>query len=257
MAGPHTRGIPLYVELAQELREKIVSKELKPGDPLPTELELSERNQVSRSTVRLAYNQLVSEGLVSAGQGRSGRRVRDNSPIAFYASRSESMDRTDARDITGIDAWVADVEEEGRVPDQKISTEIVNADAATALCLEVEEGTPLVVRRRLRTVDGMPHNINDTFYPMDIAGDTPIMYPKDVKEGVIALMRKMGHVQVGYRDELSWRPPTPDEARRLNIPSGVSVLIQARTGRTMERPVKLTVTVWPGDRAKIIYELPA
>lgn len=257
MPPPDGKEAPLYRELAQTLRARIVSGELPAGALLPTEFELAKEHRVSRSTVRLALKLLNNEGLISAGRGRSGRRVRDGRRLTFHGSISESMDRADKRGTTGVDAWVTDVEEDGREPAQTISTQIVNATEEIAKRLDVPGGSPVVVRRRVRTVDGDPHNLNDTYYPMDIAKDTPIMLPDDVTQGTIALMRGLGHVQVRYVDELTWRMPTPEESRALDIPSGVPVLIQSRTGYTRERPVKCTVTTWPGDRARMIYELPA
>jgi GntR family transcriptional regulator len=257
MAPSPDPDAPLYMEIAEELRKRIIDGDLPPGAAVPTEQALVDQYKVSRNTIRNALRELSSQGLITSGQGRTGRRVRSNRPITFHGSKSESMDRADARQVTGVDAWVADVREEGREPDQQIATEIVNADTAIARLLEIEEGSPVVVRRRLRTVDGEPHNLADTYYPMDIAEGTPIMYPNDVKQGVIALMREMGYVQVEYVDELAWRMPTPKETRVLDIPDGVPVLIQARTGYTKERPVKVTVTTWPGDRARMVYRLPA
>lgn len=248
---------PLYRELAQTLRAKIVSGELPAGALLPTEYQLAEEHRVSRSTVRLALKLLNNEGLISAGRGRSGRRVRDGRRLTFHGSVSESMDRVDKRSVTGVDAWVADVKEEGHEPGQDITPQIVEASEAIARRLNVPPGSPVVVRRRIRTVDGDPHNTADTYYPMDVAEGTDIMLPRDVTQGIIALMRELGHVQIRYVDELEWRMPTPEEGRLLDIPSGVPVLIQARTGYTKERPVKVTVTTWPGDRARMIYELPA
>jgi len=35
------------------------------------------------------------------------------------------------------------------------------------------------------------------------------------------------------------------------------VIVQTRTGYTTDRPVKVTVTIWPADRARLIYEMPA
>lgn len=254
MAPTPDPDAPLYLEIADELRQRIIDGDLHAGAAVPTEQALVEQYKVSRNTIRNALRELSSQGLITSGQGRTGRQVRNNRPITFHASKSESMDRADERRIVGIDAWVADVREERREPSQKITTEIVNASTAIARCLEIEEGTPVVVRRRLRMVDGEPHNTADTYYPMDIAEGTPIMYPNDVTQGVIALMREMGHVQVRYGYELSWRMPNPKESRTLDIPPGIPVLIEAHTGYTKERPVKVTVTTWPGDRARFAFE---
>ncbi len=52
-----------------QLREKIISGELRPGDQLPTETELCQMYQVSRTSVRQALGKLSSLGLVEAKVG--------------------------------------------------------------------------------------------------------------------------------------------------------------------------------------------
>ena len=64
-----------------------------------------------------------------------------------------------------------------------------------------------------------------------------------------------GHVEVGYRDELTTRMPTPDEARTLDLGAGVPVLAYARTCYAKDRPVRLTETIFAGDRNRLVYEL--
>jgi GntR family transcriptional regulator len=249
-AGPAS-----YHEVADAVREQITSGELAPGTVIPSEAELGRQFGVSRGTARLALNTLVDDGLITGGQGRK-RQVRSRVPLVVYASRSESRDR---RLTAGSDAWVDDVEEQGKVPGQIITVEIVQASPVIARLLEIGEGDLVAVRRRVRTIDGAPDNLNDTYYPMELAQEIPeILNPADVPRGVIALMADRGYVQVRYTDELTWRPPLPDETERLALPRGVAILVQTRTGYTAEdRPVKVTVTAWPGDSHIMIYELPA
>jgi GntR family transcriptional regulator len=243
-----------YHQVADAIRRQIAGGELAPGTVLPSESELGRQHGVSRATARLALIQLVNEGLVTGGQGRK-RTVRDRAPLMVYASRSESVER---RTAAGVDAWVTDVGEQGHEPSQAITIEVVQANADIARWLEINEGDLVAVRRRPRFVDGQPANMSDSYYPMDLAQEIPeLMNPADVPQGVIALMRERGHAQVRYIDELRWRPPTPDESARLDLAAGVAVLIQARTGHTANRPVRCTVTVWPGDSHVMIYELPA
>jgi len=61
--------LPLYYQLAQDLRTQITSKKLKPGDPLPTEERLCEQYAVSRITVRRAVDDLINENLVVRRRG--------------------------------------------------------------------------------------------------------------------------------------------------------------------------------------------
>lgn len=66
----------LSEDVANVLRERLVSGELRPGDRLPTEKELSEAHGVSRTVVREAIAALRADGLVKARQG-SGVFVAD------------------------------------------------------------------------------------------------------------------------------------------------------------------------------------
>ncbi len=61
-------GLPerrdVYERLADELRQAITSGQYKPGDRLPSTLDLMARTGVANLTVRGAYRVLVEEGLV-------------------------------------------------------------------------------------------------------------------------------------------------------------------------------------------------
>lgn len=222
---------------------------------MPTELELAETYKTTRDTVRRALQALErDEGLITAGRGRLGRQVRDMRRLTFYAVRSESRERADHRATLGTDAWVTDAAEQGRAAAQAITVAIEEAGHSIARWLDLEPAGLVAVRRRLRTLDGEPHDLNDTYYPRDISDGTPIEQPADVKQGTIALMRDMGYVQVRFADEVMARMPTPDEAARLRIPPGVPLIVQTRTGYTAERPVKTTVTMWPADRVRLVWE---
>ena len=63
---------PAYKVVSLEIERSILSGQIKPGSPLPTEQSLAERFGVHRSTVREAIRQVEQEGLV---QRREGRRL--------------------------------------------------------------------------------------------------------------------------------------------------------------------------------------
>lgn len=60
---------PLYEEVAEGLRRFIVERGLRPGDRLPSERDLSQSLQVSRTSVRQAITVLRVMGLVSVRHG--------------------------------------------------------------------------------------------------------------------------------------------------------------------------------------------
>ena len=63
---------PAYQQVADQLREQIVSGVLRPGDRLPVEGELASVFGVSRSTVREALRALASQGFTYTKRGVAG-----------------------------------------------------------------------------------------------------------------------------------------------------------------------------------------
>lgn len=76
-------GIPVYRQLVDRLRTDIKSGTLANGDQLPTVRDLSQRLSLAQGTVKRAYDELRSEGLVQQIQGRgtfvSHRRIDPDS----------------------------------------------------------------------------------------------------------------------------------------------------------------------------------
>lgn len=62
--------VPLYYQLKNLIEEHIASGEYKPGDPIPSENQLCEQYNISRTTVRQAISELVSTGKLTRTQGR-------------------------------------------------------------------------------------------------------------------------------------------------------------------------------------------
>ena len=65
--------IPLTAQVASSLRSAISTGALRPGDEVPSTRELARRAGVSRGTVVTAYDQLISEGYLTASQGSPTR----------------------------------------------------------------------------------------------------------------------------------------------------------------------------------------
>jgi DNA-binding LacI/PurR family transcriptional regulator/biotin operon repressor len=70
MSHDIVRSLPLYAQIAQQIRTQIAQGELQVGDRLPSEAELCQRYGASRVTVRKAIESLVKEGVVHAKVGK-------------------------------------------------------------------------------------------------------------------------------------------------------------------------------------------
>lgn len=61
---------PIYKQIAAQLREQILMGKLKAGDPLPSIRGLAQDLKISVITTMKAYEELSSEGLVTASKGK-------------------------------------------------------------------------------------------------------------------------------------------------------------------------------------------
>ena len=73
---PLSRSVPAYLQIEEQLADRIEAGEFAPGDVLPTERELTRQLGVSRMTVRAAMDRLVQRDLIVRRQG-SGTFVAD------------------------------------------------------------------------------------------------------------------------------------------------------------------------------------
>ncbi len=142
---------PLYLQTAESLRARIEQGIWKTGDRLPSERRLCEEFGVSSITMRRAISILVSQGLAVRLQGK-GTYVSSN-----HAVVQAPPELTSFTEDLGQRGWGA----QARV----LELAAKPADAATAMKLELPEGAPIFVLRRLRLADGLPIAIQDASLP--------------------------------------------------------------------------------------------
>lgn len=63
-------GLPLYLQIKEQIKQQIDRGILAPGEQLPTERELALDLGVSRNTVSQAFAELAEEGVLEVGQGK-------------------------------------------------------------------------------------------------------------------------------------------------------------------------------------------
>jgi GntR family transcriptional regulator len=86
--------------------------------------------------------------------------------------------------------------------------------------------------------------------------DSPISQPDNIPHGANKVLDDLGHMQVRFRNEITTRMPTTDEARRLNIGPGIPVVQLLRTAYDQDdQPVRLAATILPGDRYVLVYDV--
>mgnify|MGYP001765356107 CR=1 FL=1 len=63
-------GLPIYVQIMEQIRKMVATGELKQGDQLPTVRQLATDLRINWNTVARAYKLLDEVGLISTQQGR-------------------------------------------------------------------------------------------------------------------------------------------------------------------------------------------
>src|SRR5215831_3642357 len=126
---------PLYLQIADDLRNQILQRQLRPGERLPSEHSLMERYGASRQTVRKAVAVLKAEGLLDAAQGQ-GVFVRERAPVLRRLSRREwETDRSGGFMFERPGAGTTVEKEQGRI----------TAPVAIASRLGLSEGAEVTV----------------------------------------------------------------------------------------------------------------
>lgn len=236
--------------IADDLRSQIRAGQLRPGEALPTSRDLAAQYAVTDRTVSAAIDILKAEGLVVGEQG-GRRRVRSDRPITWDLTKFESKSR---RDSATMDDWSTAIKDAGRDPRQVVTVVTTSADASVAGWLQIQPGDEVVCRRRLRTVDGCPFQLSTSWFPSRIAKGTALMEERDISMPG-GILRSVGHPQHHIRDEITVRMPTPEEADELRLPPGTPVAQHVRIGYGEEGPVRVMVTIAPGDRHVLVYEM--
>jgi len=73
-------GIPMYLQLKEQIKTAVAGGALRPRDQLPPVRELAVALTVNPNTVARAYSELEREGILSAEQGR-GTFVNGGEPL--------------------------------------------------------------------------------------------------------------------------------------------------------------------------------
>ena len=83
--------VPLYQQIAEQVRRLIALGALKPGERLPAVRELAIRTRVNRNTAARAIQQLEAEGIVRTRVGQ-GTFVEDGPAMVDRARRDAAID---------------------------------------------------------------------------------------------------------------------------------------------------------------------
>ena len=214
---------PIYRRIADSLRARILSGELRDGDRLPGENALMAEYAIARATARQSLAVLINEGLAVPKRG-SGVYVRQFKPIRRHGSRRLSRDQWGQ----GRAIWEADSLGRPYVVDE---VQIVKERADEDLARLLDSGE-VWVRRRRYSVESRPVQLAASCFPAAMVEGTAIVDGDTGPGGVYARLSELGHPPAHFTEEVRVRMPQPRESSLLRLPAGTPVIIIARIAYT-------------------------
>ena len=104
-------GVPVYLQIVQQVKVAAATGLIRPGDPLPSVRALAEDLRINRNTVARAYAELESESVIETRQG-SGCFLKDGgaSPLRKSVRSGRLAEALDAVIIQAHHLQISDPE---------------------------------------------------------------------------------------------------------------------------------------------------
>ena len=228
--------LPMHYQVERDMRERIEKGIWKPGQQLPSEMELCALYGVSRTTLRQAISVLVDEGSIVRERGR-GSFVRD------------SIITAGARGLTSFSDEMAAMGKQASA--RVLSIQLVPASLELAKRLRIEPGASLVLIKRVRYANESPVGIQVAHLPaarfpglelVDLADQSLYRYLED----------HYGIVVVEAQETFSTISITGQDARLLNTSEGMcGFYVERLTFDGTNIPFEFVTSIMRGDRYRV------
>ncbi len=143
---------PLYQQIKVLILQSLQSGEWKPGEAIPSEIDLAARFRVSQGTVRKAIDELAAENLVVRRQGKG----------TFVATHAEQHVQYRFLKLMPDSG---DQDTDGPAQRSVLECKRVRATADIARALALRSGDPVVQVRRTLSFGGVPTILEDLWLP--------------------------------------------------------------------------------------------
>jgi GntR family transcriptional regulator len=216
---------PLYRQIKLLLTERLEFGEWKPGEPIPSEIDLAHRFSVSQGTVRKAVNELAQEKVLVRRQGRG----------TFVASHANEHTQLGFLRIGPDDGDVETLKAE------LIDCRRVKADAAGARLLDIETGAPVMRLRRSLAINDQRVIYEEARVPADMFPGLDSLLLEQHRCMLYSMYESAFQVKiVAAEEKLKAVAADDDTASVLGVMVGSPLLLMVRVAYTYGRkPVEV------------------
>jgi len=234
--SPLTResGLPLYQQIYQLLRHRILTGEYQAGSKIPSENELCNELAVSRVTVREALRELVSADMLVKVHGKGAFVSADSpqrlQPVKYTGFLEDLQERV--RKLTVID----------------VESRVVPAPADIAAALNLHAGDEITRLRRVRHIENEPFSLTVNYLPVEIG--------KRLRTKELYSVPLLKILQTEFRipivrahETIDAIPANPEVAQHLGITVLYPVMHMRRVMFTTgDRPFEVVETFYRADK---------
>jgi len=211
---------PLYQQIKVLILQSLQAGEWKPGESIPSEMDLAARFRVSQGTVRKAIDELAAENLVVRRQGKGtfvATHAEQHVQYRFLKLMPDSGDANSA----------------GPAQRDIIDCKRLRATADIARALALRPGDAVLQVRRILAFAGVPTILEDLWLPGGPFKGLTAERLADYHGPMYAMFEAEFGLRM-VRAEERIRAVTPDEAQcaLLNVVPGTPLLSVERTAYT-------------------------
>jgi GntR family transcriptional regulator len=234
-------ALPKYYQLASILRQKIDDGEWQPRCVIPSERQLEQLYNISRTTIREAVDHLVRQGFLYREHGR-GTFV---SPQKLQKGLME------------LTSFSEDLIKRGITPGQVILDMSRVVPAPNVLQrLELPFNTEVLRIQRIRLGDQVPIGLQTSFIALTRGQNITLEEMETAGSLYRILQEKFGIIPTEADETLEVTLATPEEATLLQIESGAPLLLNERLLFSQNRtPVEFVKILYRGDRYQYYVRL--
>ncbi|MEL4318408.1 GntR family transcriptional regulator [Leifsonia sp. YIM 134122] len=204
----------VYKQIADDLRQRISTGELAPGDDVPTEGELAQQWNTSRGPIRNALAELRREGLIETTRGRPSKVVRRKAHQAVDVS-------------IPFTKWAREMGATPGALTQQVA--LRRADEDQAEMLGIETGDIVVEVIRLRLLDGRPTMLERLMFIEEVGR---VLFDVDLDTvSITEYLAERGHPYSEVDHEIDAVAADELDSKLLEVEAGSPILRLRRVTR--------------------------
>lgn len=232
-----TVPIPLYYQLKNIILTELKNGSYKPGDLIPTENEISEMYNLSRTTVRQTISELVQEGWVyrvkSKGTfvGKPKSKAKYILEMESISGRIRSLGMTPSTEVRTLEVQTA----------EKLDAEVLDT-------LKLSKEDKVIFADTLWSGDGGPIAAASTYMPYSSCNH--ILGHDLSNEPLLSVLAQKDATRV-CRIERTARAaaPLPEDQKELKLKKEIPVFLYRSVGyNTLDAPVEYSIVRFHGDK---------